>query len=139
MTTYKISTPVGVMARWLPSVDAAKAYYEARFAETKEEGDVLTFEVSSLDPDDGTPCPEHIDVCVNGSLDSCIWPESPEYPETFSHYGTPPDLEMISSRDDTECQHRRLSCGYASRRPYPDRCSSPRIRCLDCGDLWTPA
>ena len=142
VTLYAIHTPVGQMARWLPSIDAAKqAYTElvaARDYEEDEPRPVVSFEVSLVD-DQGDPCSEHVNCLLDGNLDCCIWPEPAAWPErdlyTYDGIVKAPNLVMVASEDRHLCAHRTL----VFRNDVDHERSTPAIACDDCGATWQPA
>lgn len=143
MTTYKISSPVGPLARWLPSIEAAKERYQAIATESDFDAPdpipKIAFVDSSTDPDDGEPCTAHVQCFVNGDIDACIWPELPEWPhDDYARHGKSPDLVMVRGeastvrfpRGPSVCPHSNLTCTLSN--------DVPRIVCPSCGAQWIP-
>lgn len=132
VTLYAIHTPVGRMARWLPSIDEAKRVYAASVAERDYEDDErrpeVSFEASSVD-DQGDQCAEHVNCLLDGNLDCCIWSEPAQWPEYNIGYGAAPALVMQGD-PVADCRHPQLSCSGATE---------PAIRCTACGTTWAPA
>lgn len=141
MTTYRIDTPVGCSARWLPSVDAAKDAYRRMLAESVY-GDApdplpeITF-VETTEPLEDEQPAWKIECRLDGNLDCVIWPERPEWPSNdYGSHGKSPDLVMVSDNYMTYCRHPKLVCSLDE--PTDTHHRQPRIECASCGAQWTP-
>lgn len=137
--TYRIDTPVGPMARWLPSPEAAKELYATDIAEAwaRDEHGIpaVAFETSTED-EDGDPRPEYTRCLIDGRWDSSISVERPDWPSFDFAYGASPELAMQVTDSAIDCAHKRLICSNTCtpREGIPE----PRIRCASCGTTWEP-
>lgn len=140
--TYRINTPVGPIARWLPSLDAAKERYIAatldawRFDNDGQSMPVITFEQSTEDYD-GEAVPEYTRCLTDGRWDSSILVERPDWPSYVSGHGASPGLAMQRITGPSHCPHERLICSNTCT-PH-DGIPEPRIRCESCGTTWEPS
>src|SRR4051812_33889883 len=111
--TYRINTPVGgPLARWLPSLEAAKQrYIDATMDEHLGSGGFpdVTFEQSTED-EEGAPMPEYTRCLTDGRWDSSILVERPDWPSYVLGHGASPSLAMQRITGPSHCPHERLIC-----------------------------
>lgn len=130
---YRIDTVVGPMARWMPSIEAAKERYLESIAETyvevEEQAPVVTFE-SSTEGENGEALPPYLRCLEDGRWQASISPERPAWPssEVLGHGDSPP-LAMVAVNVSGACTHRVLTCSGTTE---------PRIDCTMCGQMWMP-
>lgn len=128
MTTYRIDSMGGPIVRWVPTIEEALA----KAAEFEN----CHTEVSTVNPDDGESCAEHVDVIDNesGRVVACIWPEKSRWPERYSPFGTPPDLTLNCHNTGYrpwDCSHGTLVAKNEGNIPVTE--------CEICGRDWRPA
>lgn len=139
--TYRIDTPVGPIARWLPSLEAAKERYIAatmdawKFDDDGEPIPAVTFE-QSLEDDMGSPMSEYTRCLDDGRWDSSIFVERPDWPSYEFAHGASPSLAMQRTTGPSDCPHERLICSNTCTPR--DGIPEPRIRCESCGTTWEP-
>jgi len=142
MITYRIDTMGGPIARWMPSLEAAKKRYIAstlegwRDSPGSDPEPAITFERSTED-EDGTPRPEYTRCITNGRWDSSISVERTAWPTYDLSHGDSPELVMQRATGPHHCPHEHLVCNNSC--PPLEGWPEPRIRCAACGTTWGPA
>lgn len=147
--TYRIDTGGGVAARWLPSIEEAKARVEQSVTEGwemfgRDDGEprpVITYEIST-ETEEGIHVPEYIRVIIDGRWEESISPERPRWPMTDYPHGDSPPLfmEQLPCSMSAECNHRKLMCENIKAEAITGIAgmTSPLITCVSCLRQWIP-